>query len=739
MKKNVISVALIIKNKKNDKNNVKYVKFMLKMNTKKDEKEKEKEELCSYCERDIHSEKNCWIKHSEKMLKFVKKTWQNKIKMYSKSMMTTLNLNLNLNLNIKLKKKAFTEDFFYIALTVQKEICLINTMINMWIADTAVSCHICCDKSAFQILELLRYKHSVQEVNRKVSNIEKETVSICLELENREYKDITLNNVLWVSDMKYNLLSLEMILKWKCHIKFDKNNPSIMQILQKDTWKTIEIAHKKENLYYLDTLSWSVFNININNNSDQALVSTTSKLSRKLWHRCLSHINNTRLEELLKIVQKIDLEELSAISQLYICKSCFMTLSQQQIFCLLQQQTIKISEYLHIDVVDFIHSIRYNEDCWYIVCTDNYFCYCFVFTIKIKEKADYKVVKFIHWVKNQTEFRLKWIWLDNEMKFSEKALMKWLKKNDIDYESAVLYASQQNDVTEWTNDLIDIKTRAMIIDEYLHQDLWLKIVSTAVYILNQTSSQTITNNKVSLQLWRESLFEKLFIVNISHLQIYECRCYIYILKKWWLQDEKFASQAMNEKLIDYKSNHIYRIWVQDKEKDECVVRAWDVVFDEKLQVYKEVKTRANSQNVNLQHLQNKNLKNKTLREFFIMNHSSDLKTLIITINNSSNDSLINDEDVKINYIFHQDEPEFDINIYLINLFNNNKELNKVSINSVLCAETENSDNDENFSNDYIVSLSDDDDDITSLTMFNDEEMAHNSDNEEEMKETLVSH
>ena len=75
-----------------------------------------------------------------------------------------------------------------------------------------------------------------------------------------------------------------------------------MQILQKDMWKTIEIAHKKENLYYLDTLSWSVSDVDINNNSDQALVSTMSKLSRKSWYRCLSHIDNTRLEELLKIV-----------------------------------------------------------------------------------------------------------------------------------------------------------------------------------------------------------------------------------------------------------------------------------------------------------------------------------------------------------------------------------------------------------------------------------------------------
>ena len=185
---------------------------------------------------------------------------------------------------------------------------------------------------------------------------------------------------------------------------------------------------------------------------------------------------------------------------------------------------------------------------------------------------------------------------------------------------------------------------------------------------------------------------------------------------------------MNEKLVDYEDNHIYRIWVQDKEKDGCVVRTWDVVFDEKLQVYEEIKTRANSQNVNLQHLWN-----KTLREFSVINHSSNLETLIITINNSRNDSSMNDEDVKDNYIFHQDEPEFDINIYLIDSFNNNKELNKVSINDVLYAETE------NLSNDCIASLSGDDNDITSLTMFNDEEMVHGGDDEEEMKETSASH
>ena len=73
-----------------------------------------------------------------------------------------------------------------------------------------------------------------------------------------------------------------------------------------------------------------------------------------------------------------------------------------------------------------------------------------------------------------------------------------------------------------------------------------------------------------------------------------------------------------------------------------------------------------------------------------MDHSDNLETLIITINNSSNDPSMNDKDVEGNYIFHQDEPKFDINTYLIDLFN-------------------------------------------------DEETAHDSNNKEEMKETSVSH
>ena len=68
-----------------------------------------------------------------------------------------------------------------------------------------------------------------------------------------------------------------------------------------------------------------------------------------------------------------------------------------------------------------------------------------------------------------------------------------------------------------------------------------------------------------------------------------------------------------------------------------------------------------------------------------------------------------------------------------------KNQTKVSVNSVLCAEIKNFDNNKNSDNDCIVSSDDNNDDITFLTMFNDEETVHDGDDEKETEETSVSH
>ncbi|MCJ1367093.1 hypothetical protein MMC16_006225 [Acarospora aff. strigata] len=114
--------------------------------------------------------------------------------------------------------------------------------------------------------------------------------------------------------------------------------------------------------------------------------------------------------------------------------------------------------------------------------------------------------------------------------------------------------------------------------------------------------------------------------------------------------------------MDYEGNHVYRTWVQDNGKDGRVVRARDIVFDEVLQAYEELETKAN---LNTQHP-----RNETPRKSSLVDHGGDLETPVITID-GSDDPPTDDEEG--NYIYYQDEPGFDINAYLIDSFNDDKQ------------------------------------------------------------------
>ncbi len=66
------------------------------------------------------------------------------------------------------------------------------------------------------------------------------------------------------------------------------------------------------------------------------------------------------------------------------------------------------------------------------------------------------------------------------------------------YEAIVLYESEQNEVTEWSNELLIKKVRIMILNSEASYTLWSETVKTACYLLNWLSSLTLKNDKVFL-------------------------------------------------------------------------------------------------------------------------------------------------------------------------------------------------------------------------------------------------
>ncbi len=77
-----------------------------------------------------------------------------------------------------------------------------------------------------------------------------------------------------------------------------------------------------------------------------------------------------------------------------------------------------------------------------------------------------------------------WVQLNNEKKFKDKFIIKWLWSLEIIYEITVSYELKQNRMTEKSNELLTAKARIIILNSEVFKTLWLKTVKTTYYLLN---------------------------------------------------------------------------------------------------------------------------------------------------------------------------------------------------------------------------------------------------------------
>lgn len=127
-------------------------------------------------------------------------------------------------------------------------------------------------------------------------------------------------------------------------------------------------------------------------------------------------------------------------------------------------------------------------------------------------------------------------------------------KEEIQWELSVIYASEQNNVSERFNYTLLKKTYTQLIKVKLSATLWEKSLNTAVYFVNwfSTSSLETISFKVlySTKSWKS---------DVKNLHIFECDIYIHDLHAKF--HEKITLWAWESSLIDYdKELNQYWIW-----------------------------------------------------------------------------------------------------------------------------------------------------------------------------------
>jgi len=157
---------------------------------------------------------------------------------------------------------------------------------------------------------------------------------------------------------------------------------------------------------------------------------------------------------------------------------------------------------IHLNVVEPIMLTVYDSSRWFVTLTDDFTRFTWMFFMKIKGKTVKHIKNFVTLIKTDcSDYSLECLCTDFEHKYL--VLKNWFKVNDIIWEPTTLYSPEENGVSERLNRTICEPAQAMLKDSDLNSHLWLKVIKTAVYIKNQSSTWVL--NMTLYKAWTDNV------------------------------------------------------------------------------------------------------------------------------------------------------------------------------------------------------------------------------------------
>eukprot|EP00794_Sanderia_malayensis_P003848 gene3848-4384_t len=221
---------------------------------------------CNHCGKIGHIKRNCFALHKKEEKNLYKEKQQRTYSTVQKH-----------------RKNDRDSDSDVVALVVH-ELALGSTNENMdgWIIDSGATSHMCKDLQAFTDLSEL---DQPEEISVGDGHIVKATqigtVKLDIEDDQGQVKRCKLQNVLFVPELAYNLISVPKLTKTGKAVMFGEPQCTILD----DDKKTVAVANKVGGLYYL--------NVADGRQADHTTVASTNETT---WHRRYGHVGFKSLE-----------------------------------------------------------------------------------------------------------------------------------------------------------------------------------------------------------------------------------------------------------------------------------------------------------------------------------------------------------------------------------------------------------------------------------------------------------
>lgn len=359
------------------------------------------------------------------------------------------------------------------------------------------------------------------------------------------------SNVLYVPELKYNLLSLEAALdKGMTH----QSNNRMCKIMKNGS--IVAMGERKNKLFYMK------FKVTLNKENAQVHANIASKDSLLTWHKRMAHQNVARVKKILKD------SNVNPQDQSFICEDCTIGKMYRLRFSKSKSESKRAGELVHADLCGPMQETSVGGSRYFLLLKDDYTNWREVYFLKHKSETVGFLEDFFKKTQKHLMKGIKTLRTDNGLEFANQEIKDLTQRYGVKHQKTVPYTPEQNGVIERENRTVVELARTSLHASGSPIKLWAEAVNYTVYTLNRTGTKD--NNVSSIQLW---LNKK---VSVSDFRIFGEEAYVHIPKE---KRQKWNAKAEKGLLVGYDQNTKgYRIWFSEKNK---ISIHRDVVFTKK--------------------------------------------------------------------------------------------------------------------------------------------------------------
>jgi len=199
-------------------------------------------------------------------------------------------------------------------------------------------------------------------------------------------------------------------------------------------------------------------------------------------------------------------------------------------------------EYIHGNLSSQISPASIGGGEYYFQIIDGYMHYRWVYILVQKSEmySNYKIFKAS--VENQSSQSIVHHTNDGGGEYVLKEFLSEARADRIINEVMAMATPIQNPVSEWANQTINEKARALLKHAYMPSEFWAEAVSTAVFLQNITPT---SDDKITpYEKWHGQTFDN------KRLRVFGCQAWVHLPKE--KRDRKFSDTATPGVMLGYQ-------------------------------------------------------------------------------------------------------------------------------------------------------------------------------------------